>query len=100
MCKRWTNDLRIVMPVMKANGYEPARSCGSHTVFENKNGDTISIPKSINRMLWRREVRKHNIVGGMAIIGKFKGQLECNIFIRDFRKAGNKYGILYESSRV
>lgn len=73
MCKRWTNDLRIVLPVMKANGYEPTRSCGSHTVFANANGDTVNIPKSINRMLWRREVRKHNITGGMAVIGKLKG---------------------------
>lgn len=73
MCKRWTNDLRIVLPVMKANGYEPTRSRGSHTIFINTNGDTVSIPKSIDRMLWRREVRKHNITGGMAVIEKLKG---------------------------
>lgn len=35
----------------------------SHTKFVNENGEVISVPKSINRMLWQREVRKHNIVG-------------------------------------
>lgn len=69
---RWTNDLRIVLPVMKKNGYEPTRSCGSHTVFVNGNGDIISIPKSINRMLWQKEVKRHNIDGGMSVIGKLK----------------------------
>lgn len=71
--RRWTNDTRIVLPIMEANGYEPARSSGSHTIFVNTNGDSISIPKSINRMLWQREVKKHNIVGGMTVVGKLKG---------------------------
>lgn len=68
----WTNDLRVVMPILKANGYCKNRSNGSHTIFVNTNGDTISLPKSINVMLWRREVKRHNLTGGYNIIGKLK----------------------------
>ena len=76
--RRWTNDTRIVKPVLEANGYfalNNGHNCnGSHTKFVNENGEVISVPKSINRMLWQREVRKHNIVGGMTVIGKLKSQ--------------------------
>ena len=74
--RRWTNDTRIVKPVLEANGYfalNNGHNCnGSHTKFVNANGEVISVPKSINRMLWQREVRKHSIVGGMTVIGKLK----------------------------
>ena len=66
----WTNDLRIVMPVLKENGYRKDRSSGSHTIFVNTSGDIISLPKSINVMLWRREVKAPNLVGGFEIISK------------------------------
>ena len=68
----WTNDLRIVMPVLKANGYHKDRTNGSHTIFVNTNGEIISLPKSINVMLWRREVKTHNLVGGFNVIPKLK----------------------------
>ena len=70
----WTNDLRVAMPILKANGYYKNRSNGSHTIFVNANGDTISLPKSINVMLWRREVKSHNLVGGFEVIGKLKSK--------------------------
>ena len=68
----WTNDLRIVSPVLKANGYRKDRTNGSHTIFVNDKGDVISLPKSINIMLRRREVKAHNLVGGFEIISKLK----------------------------
>lgn len=70
----WTNDLRVVMPVLKANGYCKGRTNGSHTIFVNTNGDTISLPKSINIMLWRREVKTHSLVGGFEVISKLKSK--------------------------
>ena len=58
--RRWTNDTRIVKPILEANGYfalNNGHNCnGSHTKFVNANG----------------EVRKHSIVGGMTVIGKLK----------------------------
>ena len=69
---KWTNDLHVVIPVLKANGYKKNRSNGSHVIFVNANGEVISVPKSINRMLWRREVKKHDLIGGMSVIGKLK----------------------------
>ena len=74
--RRWTNDTWIVKPILEANGYFALNNGhngnGSHTKFVNANGEVISVPKSINRMLWQREVRKHSIVGGMTVIGKLK----------------------------
>lgn len=56
--RRWTNDTRIVKPILEANGYfalNNGHNCnGSHTKFVNANGEVISVPKSINRMLWQR----------------------------------------------
>lgn len=72
MAKRWTNDLCVVMPVLEANGYKKVRCNGSHVIFVNASGRMLSIPKSIDRMLWRREVKAHHLVGGMQVIGKLK----------------------------
>lgn len=69
---KWTNDLHVVVPILKANGYEKNRNNGSHVIFVNENGEIISVPKSINRMLWRREVKKHDLIGGMSVIRKLK----------------------------
>ena len=49
--RRWTNDTRIVKPILEANGYfalNNGHNCnGSHTKFVNANGEVISVPKSI-----------------------------------------------------
>lgn len=75
--RRWTNDLRVVKPVLEANGFYAQNNghidATSHTKFINADGNSISLPKSINRMLWRREVKRNNIQGGLKVLCKLKG---------------------------
>lgn len=75
--RNWTHDTRVVKPVLEANGYyamnDGKYATGSHTKFVNEDGNSIIIPKSINRMVWRKEVKRNHLVGGMVILGKLKG---------------------------
>lgn len=59
--KQWSK--KDVMKIMKNNGYCPVRNSGDHTIFRNKDGNTISIPLSRepNKMLMRRLIKENNL---------------------------------------
>lgn len=75
--RNWNHDERIVKPVLEANGYYAVNdgkyASGSHTKFVNGKGESVIITKKLNRMVWRKEVKRNHLVGGMAIVGKLKG---------------------------
>jgi hypothetical protein len=55
---------REIKRILKDNGYSVKRSNGtSHEIWENKvTGDKLSLnSKHINRMVWQRLVKEHNI---------------------------------------
>lgn len=74
MSKRWRDDIRIVNPVMEMNGYCVKRKNGSHYIYENENGDIISLPKSLNRMLWLGECKRHSLKGGKDVLSKISSR--------------------------
>lgn len=74
MSKRWRDDIRIVNPVMEMNGYCVKRKNGSHYIYENEKGDVISLPKSLNRMLWLSECKRHSLKGGKDVLSKISSR--------------------------
>lgn len=74
MSKRWRDDIRIVNPVMEMNGYCVKRKNGSHYIYENEKGDVISLPKSLNRMLWLGECKRHSLKGGRELLSKISSR--------------------------
>lgn len=74
MSKRWRDDIRIVNPVMEMNGYCVKRKNGSHYIYENSKGDVISLPKSLNRMLWLGECKRHSLKGGKDVLNKISSR--------------------------
>ena len=47
--------------LLNENGFELVRCRGSHFVYK-RNGETISIPKNLNKMIGRRLVKEHNLI--------------------------------------
>lgn len=53
---------REIKRILRRNKYKVVRSCGSHEIWENANGDKLSLnANNINRMVWQRLVKEHNI---------------------------------------
>lgn len=74
MSKRWHSDIRVVNPVMEMNGYCVKRKNGSHYIYENEKGDVISLPKSLNRMLWLGECKRHSLKGDRDVLSKISSR--------------------------
>lgn len=50
--------------ILKNNGYTFKRQSGDHHIFENSEGDIISLPykgKAMSQKTWKREFKKHNL---------------------------------------
>lgn len=59
--KQWSG--REFQKILRNNGYEPMRTCGSHVIYKNTYGNTISVPKGEpNKMLTRRLIKENNLV--------------------------------------
>lgn len=48
--------------LLNRNGYRCDRIKGSHYIFENENGNTISINKQPNKMVVTRLIKENNLV--------------------------------------
>lgn len=56
-----TYSRREFTQLLNENGYEFARSRGSHFVYKKENV-TISVPKNLNKMIGRRLIKEHNLI--------------------------------------
>lgn len=54
-----SNEFREFKRLLNRNGYRCDRIKGSHYIFENEEGNIISIPKEPNRMIMQR-LKKEN----------------------------------------
>lgn len=54
-----SNEFREFKKLLNRNGYRCDRIKGSHYIFENEQGNIISIPKEPNRMIMQR-LKKEN----------------------------------------
>ena len=54
--------------------YYIKRKSGSHYIYENEKGDVISLPKSLNRMLWLGECKRHSLKGGKDVLSKISSR--------------------------
>ena len=57
-----SNEFRKFTRLLIDNGYHKVRVNGSHYIYQNSDGNTISINKDINRMVKRRIIRENNLV--------------------------------------
>lgn len=57
-----SNDFRKFTKLLISNGYHRTRIRGSHYIFENENGNTISVNKDINRMVKTRLIKENHLV--------------------------------------
>ena len=48
--------------LLTENGYEFSRCRGSHFIYK-KESMTISVPKNLNKMIGRRLIKEHNLIG-------------------------------------
>ena len=46
--------------ILNKNGFEYVRCKGSHFVYK-RNGETVSVPKNLNKMIGLRLVKEHNL---------------------------------------
>lgn len=55
-----SNEFRKFRRLLENNGYEKIRIAGSHYIFKNAEGNTVSVPKDLNRMIERRlKIQNH-----------------------------------------
>lgn len=47
--------------ILKNNGYQIDRYSGSHCIFKDDKGNTISIPKSIKSVVIQRIIKQYNL---------------------------------------
>ena len=60
--RKKTYNIREVKQILKYNGYKLDRQSGSHEIYENDNGDSITIKCShCNKMIFQRIVKEHNL---------------------------------------
>ena len=74
MSKRWRDNISIINQIMEKNGNYIKRKSGSHYIYENEKGDVISLPKSLNRMLWLGECKRHSLKGGKDMLSKISSR--------------------------
>lgn len=56
---RQIKNTRHFVKRLEKNGYRYDRSNGSHRIYVNANGEIISVPRSGNKMVLKREAKKH-----------------------------------------
>ena len=56
-----SNEFRKFRRLLNNNGYRCDRIKGSHYIFENKNGRTITINRNPNRMVMQRLIAENNL---------------------------------------
>ena len=56
-----SNEFRKFTRMLTDNGYKRTRIRGSHYIFTNSEGNVISVPKDVNRMLKRRLIIENNL---------------------------------------
>lgn len=52
---------RDFMKKLRNNGYSVSRTRGSHMVWKNANGNTITTNRDINKMVARRLIKENNL---------------------------------------
>ena len=52
---------RNFLSILHRNGYKKARTKGSHIIFKNDNGNTITIKNKLNRMVAKRLIKENNL---------------------------------------
>lgn len=57
-----SNEFRKFKRLLNNNGYFCTRIRGSHHIFENQNGNTITITKEPNRMVCQRLIKTYGLV--------------------------------------
>lgn len=58
--KTWS--VREWKELLYKNGYRPVRQTGSHVIYENDVGDTITVKfKDINKMIAKRMIKEHSL---------------------------------------
>ena len=60
MMKQW--DVRDFIRMLEKNGYYYSRNNGSHSIYINKSGIHISVPKKIRSVIARRLIKEHNLI--------------------------------------
>ncbi len=56
-----SNEFRQFKRVLENNGYKKIRVKGSHYIFKGNQGNTISVPKDLNRMIQFRLIKENNL---------------------------------------
>lgn len=56
-----SKEFRDFTKLLNNNGYKCDRIKGSHYIFENEKGNTISVPKDLNRMIKFRLIKENNL---------------------------------------
>ena len=57
-----SSEFRDFRRLLNRNGYRCDRIKGGHYIFENENGNTISINKQPNKMVVARLIKENNLV--------------------------------------
>lgn len=56
-----TREFREFKKLLAANGYDLRHTRGSHFIYENADGTSISINKDLNRMVARRLISENGL---------------------------------------
>lgn len=59
--KTYTHHSRKFIRLLRENGYKLIRQNGSHSIYKNDNGNTITININLNAMVARRLIRENNL---------------------------------------
>ena len=57
-----SNEFRKFTRKLVNNGYKRTRIKGSHYIFENAEGNTITVNKDINRMVKTRLIKENHLI--------------------------------------
>ena len=59
---KMSNEFRKFTRMLTDNGYKRTRIRGSHYIFENAEGNSITVNKDINRMVKARLIKENHLV--------------------------------------
>lgn len=60
--RKKTYNIREVKQIIRDNGYRFDRQTGSHEIYKNDEGDSITIKSTkCNKMIFQRLVKEHNL---------------------------------------
>lgn len=58
---RLTKQMREIDPILRRNGYKHIRSNGSHYIYVDNKGNTISVNKDLNKMVKARLIKEYHL---------------------------------------